>query len=706
MKKTIRRVLSGVIAAGLGMALAAPVTGCAKVTKQESVYVIANPDGSTKSITVSDQLQGAAGETGTLKDVSDLTDIKNVKGDETFDQSGENLTWNLEGADIFYQGKTDKELPVSVKFTYELDGTEMSPQDIVGKSGNLKIHIAYENKTGRMEKINGKETKIVTPFLMATGLILDNEHFSNVKLDTGGKVIDDGSKNIVICLGMPGLKDSLNLSKEIEDKLGDKIKDEFTVTCETTEFEMKNTFTFASANLLNSVMGDDDPESIVDLDKVDDKIEDLEDAVDKLSDGTGKLKNGVKKLDKGAGKLSDGIKQFVTDGVNKLTDGIRELGKNAPKLKKGVGDYVNGVDTMADGVTAYVNGSGQLTTGIKTIATTLTGTDTSQLTTLIAGVEAFSQGIAAATNEEDLTKLASGAGSVSDGIGTLNTGLSALKDSYSNNDTIITGLETALAANQQVLDGLKAAKASGAQGLDQAIATLEKTTAGEKTAIENLKTLSSTQKASVEKLEAATAADSALASGAKAVYTGVTTLTTGLLSMGSSDGVQSLKAGVQKITAMIPLLIAGVKALKDGADKLSANDQKLLAGAAKLKKAGTTMRSSIKKLSGGMTKLTEGADKLDKAGNEVVKGAGSLGDGTGKLFDGVSELNDGFSKFRKKAVDKLLDFYRTDIRDLVDSLEEIIDEGKEYKSFSGIDAGMDGEVKFIIETEAVKADDN
>ncbi|MBO4396285.1 MAG: hypothetical protein J5819_08065 [Eubacterium sp.] len=705
MKKTIRRMLCGVLAVSLGLALATPVTGYAQVKKIESVYVIANPDGSTKSITVSDQLQGAGAETGTLKDVSDLTDIKNVKGDEEFDQSGQNLTWNLNGADIFYQGKTEKELPVSVNIKYELDGTEMSAQDLVGKSGKLKITVGYENKTGKIENINGKDTKIVTPFLMATGLILSNEHFSNVNLDDGGKVIDDGSKSIVICVGMPGLMDSLNLSKKMKDKIGDKIKDEIVITCDTTDFEMKNTFTLASANLLNSIIGDDDEDSIIDMDEIDDKIEELDDAVEKLDDGANDVENGAKKLSNGTGKLAKGINKYVNDGVKKLTAGIKKLGENAPKLKKGVGKYVNGVDSFADGVKAYVNGSSQLTDGIKTLSSTLLSTDTSQLTELISGVEAFSQGIAAATNEDDLNKLSNGANSVSEGIGTVNSGLASLKDSYSNNDAVITGLETALAANQKVLEGLKAAKAGGAQGLDTAIATLEQTTAGEKTAIESLKKLTEGQKAGVDKLVTATSADGELRSGAESVANGVKTLTTGLISMSSNENVQKLKTGVAKITAMIPLLIAGVKKLQDGAVKLSANDKKLLAGADALKKAGNTMRSSIKKLGGGMTQLTEGAEKLESASNDVVKGADSLNKGTGKLFDGTKKLSDGFSKFRKKAVDKLLDFYQSDIRDLVDSLEETIDQGKEYKSFSGIDAGMDGEVKFIIETEAVKADD-
>ena len=51
----------------------------------------------------------------TITDKSDLTDIENVKGDETFKQDGKTVKWNADGNDIYYQGKSDKELPVKME---------------------------------------------------------------------------------------------------------------------------------------------------------------------------------------------------------------------------------------------------------------------------------------------------------------------------------------------------------------------------------------------------------------------------------------------------------------------------------------------------------------------------------------------------------------------------------------------------------------
>ena len=705
MKRTVvRRVVCGVMA--LSLAFATPITSFAKVTKQESVYVMANPDGSTKSITVSDQLQGAGAEGGAIKDVSDLTDIKNVKGDETFDQSGQNLTWNTNGADIFYQGKTDKELPVSVNISYELDGAKVKAEDIVGKSGKLKITVKYTNNSVQTKTIDGKSAKIATPFLMATGLILDNEHFTDVKIDDGGKVIDDGSKSIVIGIGMPGLKDSLDLSSDFMEKIGDKLKDEFSVTCNTTEFEMKNTFTFASASLLNMLSEDADKNKDdlgFDLDDIDDKIGDLDDAVDKLNDGTKQLKNGTKKLDSGVDELKSGIEKYANQGVKKLTAGIHELGKNAPKLKKGVGEYVDGVDKLAEGTKKYVGVINLVMTSIKTVTADIGTIDTAKLSALTAGLEKLNKGLSALGDKDKMAQLSDGAKSVSDGIGKVNAGLSDLKSSFSNNDNAIAALETALAADEKVLEGLKAAKAAGDTNLDTAIATMEKSVEGQKKAIAGLKEVTKGQKDGVDKLVASTASGSELATGAKTIADSVSALVSGIATMADPTTMATLKDAMEKIGKVLPSLTS-MLAMASG-DTLSKSNKQLTDGCDKLLEAGKTMRSTIKKLGNGMTQLDNGAKQLDSATDTVVSGTGKLKEGTGKLFSGAEKLNDGFTKFRKKAIDKLMDFYNDDLKGMVDRLQDIMDAGKEYKSFSGIDDSMDGEVKFIIETEAVKAEE-
>ena len=139
--------------------------------KEETVYVNADANGAVKLITVSDWLKNA-GTTESLKDVSELDGIKNIKGEETFSESGDNLTWDTNGADIYYQGTTDKELPVGVEIKYELDGKEIAAKDLLGQSGKLKITVSYTNKSKSTQTINGEKQEMYTPFVMATGIIL------------------------------------------------------------------------------------------------------------------------------------------------------------------------------------------------------------------------------------------------------------------------------------------------------------------------------------------------------------------------------------------------------------------------------------------------------------------------------------------------------------------------------------------------------
>ena len=226
-----------------------------RISKEENVYINAEADGTVKEITVSEWLKNSgetSGETSgsSIKDVSDLTEIKNTKGDEEYTQKGQELTWENDGKDIYYEGKTEKGLPVTVKFTYELDGKEIKPNDLAGKSGHLKIHVTYQNN----KKVNGKSAELYSPFMMITGMILSTDHFSNVTVDNG-KVVEDDSRNIVLGIAMPGLKESLDLSKDVEDDI--TIPEDFTMEAEVTECEMTSSFTVAMPDVLDEIDLDD-----------------------------------------------------------------------------------------------------------------------------------------------------------------------------------------------------------------------------------------------------------------------------------------------------------------------------------------------------------------------------------------------------------------------------------------------------------------
>lgn len=101
--------------------------------KEETVYIISNADGTTKKVIVSDWLKNGS-HNATIEDETSLKDVKNVKGNESFTNSGENYKWAAEGSDIYYQGTTDKTLPVDMKITYTLDGKTVTPDEIKARA--------------------------------------------------------------------------------------------------------------------------------------------------------------------------------------------------------------------------------------------------------------------------------------------------------------------------------------------------------------------------------------------------------------------------------------------------------------------------------------------------------------------------------------------------------------------------------------------
>ncbi|WP_138203848.1 hypothetical protein [Haloimpatiens lingqiaonensis] len=269
------------------------------IQKDESVYVTLGVDGEVKEKIVSDWLHRDDAK-GSIEDKTVLKDIKNVKGEEKPDIDGEKLTWNTDKKDIFYQGKTEKELPIKVSIKYELDGQEVNPKDIVGKSGQIKIKVNYENKSYKTVNIKGEERKIYTPFTTATIVNLPMDKFSNVKVNSG-EVVSDGNNQAITFIALPGLKESLSINKDVEDLID--LKDSLEITAEVKNFEMGPIMMTATPKI---------PE-----------VKEFKDAknFDELFEGLDKLKDASTQLEDGSFKLKDGS-QKLKDGLNEANNKV------------------------------------------------------------------------------------------------------------------------------------------------------------------------------------------------------------------------------------------------------------------------------------------------------------------------------------------------------------------------------------------------
>ena len=505
------------------------------VSKEETVYVNADASGNPQQITVSNWLKNAGSESS-VEDQSDLTNIKNVKGDETFSENGDSLTWNTDGSDIYYQGQSNKDLPVSVKFTYLLDGQEMQPQDLVGKSGHLQIKIQYTNNEKKSAKVDGKNETIYSPFVMLTAMILPDDTFSNVTIDNG-KVISDGSRNIVVGVGMPGLKDSLKLDtlslstddedKNSEDKTLDiDIPDSVSIEADVTDFSMSSSLTVALSDLLKDIDFDDDSA----LDNIKDALDDLTDAATQLVDGTSDLYDGVEELDEKYGEFDDGVKELrdgthdLSDGVGDLTDGVNKLADGAKQLQSGAGDLASGAKTLDDGAGKLQSGSKDLASGVSQLA--------SGATSLQSGAGQLQSG--AGQLQSGAAQLQSGAGTLQSGINDYTSGVDLLNagiqanlssDSELNTkvsqfaqgiNTLASGVNSYTAGTDSLADGVTAYVAGeqqlsqGAQALTQiqgALSTLNAALDGEGETTEDLVAASNALAQGTESLKASLGTD-------------------------------------------------------------------------------------------------------------------------------------------------------------------------------------------------------
>lgn len=309
---------------------AAETTEQKKPSKDETVYVLANADGSVKKIIVSDWIKNNGGKT--VSDKTELSDIKNVKGDESYVMDTDNMReWNADGKDIYYQGTISKALPVDLKVSYELDGKPVSAESLAGKSGKVTIRFDYTNNQYKNVSIDGKNTKIYVPFVMLTGLLLDNDIFTNVEI-SNGKIINDGDRIIAVGFALPGMKENLNLSRDKVD-----IPDFVEITADVKNFALGNTLTVAA----NSIISDLDVSKLDSADDLQASLTELSSAMSKLLDGSSELYGGLSELLLKSNEL--------VAGVDKLANGASALSDGTAALSAGLSELVSNNDTLNAG---------------------------------------------------------------------------------------------------------------------------------------------------------------------------------------------------------------------------------------------------------------------------------------------------------------------------------------------------------------------
>lgn len=499
----------------------APVSA---ITKEETVYAKLESNGEVKSILATEHLINSNNESE-LKDLTDLENIINLNGEEKYTKNKNELVWETLGNDIFYQGSSTKEMPIKLDIKYYLNDEEKSLDEIIGDSGSIKIKLNYQNQEKHNVKVNGKNMSMYTPFVVITTSIIDSANNKNVNI-SNGKVINNGTKNIVVGLSCPGLSDSLGLDLNNMN--------EVEISFDTTKFELASIYSIATPK----VISEEDLKIFDKLDTLYTSMNTLNSSIDEIEKGALALLEGSSNLDNGSNLIYENLYNVVLK--------TKELESGAIAVDKGLKEMLSTLKKVDSSLNISLNELEQLPTLIQANQETIKKL-TPEGVDVEGSIKKLNEGISLLqTNIEKLNQANQELQNQLELVQTEEE-KEVLTLQIETNKATISGLEGELAKNKTTLASLQ-----NSYGL---ITLLTKNNEALTKILESTKSLSSQVGSLTTKIEDAL---KLLENGAAKVADGTSTLREGLelltsktkeLSAGASklnDGVSNLKNGITK----------------------------------------------------------------------------------------------------------------------------------------------------------------
>ena len=314
-----KKMISGLLLFTITSYMTIPVFA---TSKSETVYSNLDSNGKAYKTIVSTQLTNED-KLNEITDISNLLNIENTNGDETFKKEGNQVIWDSNGNNIYYKGESDKQLPVECKITYELNGEEISAEELKGKSGNVKIKINYTNNKKHIVSVNGKQVTMYTPFIIVAGTKIDNAKNKNIQI-TNGKIVDNGESTLAVGIAMPGMQENIGISKNKID-----IPEEIEISMETEDFEMGNIIAVVAVKGIDEDLTSDLNSMYSQISELSNASNQIVAGANQLKDGTTELVNGVDQLKEGTGTAYAGSKQIKNE-VEESTKNLKN--DNTPAI--------------------------------------------------------------------------------------------------------------------------------------------------------------------------------------------------------------------------------------------------------------------------------------------------------------------------------------------------------------------------------------
>ena len=661
-----KKMISGLLLFTITSYMTIPVFAA---SKSETVYSNLDSNGKAYKTIVSTQLTNED-KSDEITDISNLLNIENTNGDETFKKEGNQIVWDSNGNNIYYKGESDKQLPVECKITYELNGEEISAEELKGKSGNVKIKINYTNNEKHIVSINGKQVTMYTPFIIVAGTKIDNAKNKNIQI-TNGKIVDNGESTLAVGIAMPGMQENIGISKSKID-----IPEEIEISMETEDFEMGNIIAVVAVKGI-------DEDLTSDLNSMYSQINELANASNEILAGANQLKEGTSELVSGVDQLKDGTGAAYA-GSKQIKDEVEESTKN---LKN---DNTPAIDSKTlEAIKAQAMQSATLSDEQK------------------AGIAA--QAKAAATlSDEQKAGIAAQAKAGAKLTSEQNSGIAAQAKAAAK----LTDAQKAEISAQAKLTDEQKAKITAQAKAGAEFTKTQKTAIIEQAQKKYTETLTEAEKQLILTVAQNTAYQTATTTAlAVAESTAEATALKVAQSVAESTAeatalkvAQSVAESTAEATAQTVAQSTATHTAETTALTVAQSTATQTAGATATQTATQVGNQAKQKFTNQvvsqMSTLGTALDELTNGLANIDNGVSALSVGTNKLDSGALQLANGVKTFNEQGISKINNLVNGDLRNIASRVEKMNELANEYNNYAGIQNGMAGEVKFIMITDS------
>ena len=701
--------------------------------KEETVYVQADAAGRPTKKTVEVALKKIRGE-DPVEDRSNLREIKNTEGDEEYSEAGQGrYLWENHGEEIRYKGESDQPLPVDVAITYFLEGSQVTADEIAGKTGAVRIRFDYDNHTD-------------VPFMVLSSAILSGDVFSDIEV-TNGRILDLGDRKAVIGFAFPGLMDSLKLA-DYEPTEEIDLPEYVEIEARAVDFALDFTATVVSTGLFDEL----EDEDLQDLEDMADDMDELTDASSELADAAGELADGGATFGEYLDQYFGGLSK-VSEGTGALDKGLSLLGQNIGKLTKG---------------------AGKLEKGLGRIEQSLDQIDLSSLSS-----EESEEASAAA--QEALQTLAQSGGDLSEKLGGISASVEGLQDLFANLQDYVEKTETLkTAVDENPAPDIAGRSTDLTQAFNEAASSQAREAAQEaaQNAAENAVSEAAERAANATAADAKDAAEQSVRASDALDGLGLTdeqidavksqlieeihreitpvtgetpqiTVDTDEISISLNDLLSETLEGIQAeldtqygnikgasdavpdmempdLSALSPDQLQelaqtmeqmqgalgvigeyaqGLSTVQDSLTQLSEGMDQLRGGVKALSQGSQGLTEGLQQFETAVGTASDGASQLNTALSQVSSAGGKLGSAYWELVDGMNAFADGVSEFDEEGIQSLAELTGPEYMEVIRRVKAARDAEHSYNNFSGILDGQKGSVRFVIETEKIEADD-